>query len=90
MIRKIYQGFLYKPDALHFHPLIGLILLAIQFGLMLSQSPIVIYGLLLLIIIENTVFGNLRGVISLIWAIIPLLIFMGFVTFLFADVYQAT
>lgn len=56
---------------------------------MLSRSPFVIYGLLLLIIIENATFGNFRGVINLIRALIPLLIFMGVVTFIFANLSQA-
>ena len=89
MIRKVYQGFLYKPDAIHFHPLIGLVLLLLQFVVMLGQSPFILIGVLILILIENIVLGNFRGILDLIWAIIPFLLFLGFLTLIFAGYNQA-
>lgn len=89
MIRKVYQGFLYKPDALHFHPLIGLILLILQFIIILGQAPLILFGVLVLVVIENTVLGNFRGILDLIKAIIPFLLFLGFLTLIFAGFNQA-
>ncbi|MFX0184810.1 MAG: energy-coupling factor transporter transmembrane component T [Candidatus Hodarchaeota archaeon] len=89
MIRKVYQGFLYKPDALHFHPLIGLVLLIVQFIIMLGKSPFILFGVLILILIENMVLGNFRGILDLIWAIIPFLLFLGLLTLIFAGLNQA-
>ncbi|MFX0207311.1 MAG: energy-coupling factor transporter transmembrane component T [Candidatus Hodarchaeota archaeon] len=89
MIRKVYQGFLYKPDAIHFHPLIGMILLFLQFAIMLGQSPYILFGVLILILIENIILGNLRGVLDLIRAIFPFLLFLGLLTLIFAGLNQA-
>ncbi|MFX0170417.1 MAG: energy-coupling factor transporter transmembrane component T [Candidatus Hodarchaeota archaeon] len=89
MIRKVYQGFLYKPDAIHFHPLIGLILLILQFIMILGQSPFILFGVLILILIENIILGNLRGILDLIWAILPFLLFLGLLTLFFAGFNQA-
>ncbi|MFX0050149.1 MAG: energy-coupling factor transporter transmembrane component T, partial [Candidatus Hermodarchaeota archaeon] len=79
----------YKPDAIHFHPLIGLCLLFLQFVVMLGQSPFILFGVLILILIENIILGNFRGILDLIWAIFPFLLFLGLLTFIFAGLSQA-
>lgn len=84
MLRRVYQGFSYHPDSTHVHPLIGLIILGLQFlFLIIGNNLSIVVPLLFLIIIENLIYGNLRGASSLIRAMLPLLIFLGIMTFLF-------
>ncbi|MFX1506544.1 MAG: energy-coupling factor transporter transmembrane component T family protein [Promethearchaeota archaeon] len=89
-LRRVYQGFLYRPAALHVHPFIGILILGIQFLLLLITNIPTLFFLLILVICENIVFRNTRGSISLLRAIIPLLIFLGLVTFVFGGLIQAT
>jgi energy-coupling factor transporter transmembrane protein EcfT len=89
-LRRVYKGFLYRPSALHVHPLIGLLILGIQFLLLLINDISMLFFLLIIVVFENVVYGNIRGSLSLLRAIIPLLIFLGLVSFLFGGLTQAT
>ena len=89
-LRKVYQGFLYQPNALHVHPLIGITILGMQFLLLLRDDILLLFLLLILVGIENVVFRNIQGSLSLLRAIVPLLIFLGMVSFLFGGLIQAT
>jgi energy-coupling factor transporter transmembrane protein EcfT len=84
MLRRIYQGFSYHPDAIRVHPLIGLIILGLQFlFLIISNNFQVLIPLLSLILLENLLYGNFRGIISLFRAMLPLLLLLGGLTFFF-------
>ena len=88
-LRRVYQGFLYRPTALHVHPLVGILILGIQFVLLLMNEIFVLFFLLFIVVLENTFYGNIRGSISLLRAIIPLLTFLGLVSLLFGGLIQA-
>lgn len=89
-LRRVYKGFLYRPSARHVHPLVGLLILGIQFVLLLIYDIFILFFLLSIVILENVIYGNLRGSISLLRAIIPLLIFLGAVSFIFGGLIQAS
>lgn len=89
-LRRVYQGFLYRPTALHVHPLIGILILGIQFVLLLINDISILFFLLIIVVFENIFYGNIRGSLSLLRAIIPLLIFLGLVSYLFGGLIQAT
>ncbi|MFX0093245.1 MAG: energy-coupling factor transporter transmembrane component T family protein [Candidatus Hodarchaeota archaeon] len=89
-VRKVYQGFIYRPDALHFHPLGGLGILGLQFFLLISSDPLILFSVLIFILLENIIYGNLLGVLNLLRAIFPLLLFLGTLAFLFGGPLQAT
>jgi len=89
-LRKVYQGFLYRPTALHVHPLIGILILGIQFLLLLKNDVIFLFLMFFIVSFENIFFRNIRGSLSLLRAIIPLLIFLGLVSFIFGGLIQAT
>ncbi|MFX1514957.1 MAG: CbiQ family ECF transporter T component [Promethearchaeota archaeon] len=89
-LRRVYQGFLYRPNALHVHPLIGITILGMQFLLLLRDDILLLFLLLIVVGIENVVFRNIQGSLSLLRAIVPLLIFLGMVSFLFGGLIQAT
>ncbi|MFX0086679.1 MAG: CbiQ family ECF transporter T component [Candidatus Hodarchaeota archaeon] len=84
MLRRIYQGFSYHPDVFHVHPLIGLTILGLQFlFLVIGNNFQILIPLLSLILVENILYGNFRGIISLLRAMIPLLLLLGGLTFFF-------
>lgn len=89
-LRRVYQGFLYRPTALHVHPLIGMLILGLQFLLLLKNEVFFLFLLLIVVSFENIFFRNIRGSLSLLRAIIPLLIFLGIVSFVFGGLIQAT
>ncbi|MFW9905064.1 MAG: energy-coupling factor transporter transmembrane component T family protein [Candidatus Thorarchaeota archaeon] len=89
-LRRVYQGFLYRPTALHVHPFIGILILGIQFLLLLINNIPILIFLLVLVIFENVLFRNIHGSLSLLRAITPLLIFLGIVSFIFGGFIQAT
>ena len=88
-MRKIYQGLLYSPDSVKVHPLIGLIILAIQFSFLISQETIVLAVLLGAVVIENLIYANYRSASSLIRAILPFLVIIGGVSYLFGGAERA-
>ncbi len=89
MLRRVYQGFLYHPDNLHVHPLVGMLILGLQFVLLIGNNTLVLVLLLFVVGLENMIYGNLRGSLSLLRAIIPLLIFLGIISFLFGGLTRA-
>lgn len=89
MLRRVYQGFLFHPDATHVHPLIGMVILGLQFTILIANDPVLLILLLVLVGLENIFFNNSRGSLSLFRAIIPLLIFLGGVSFIFGGPVQA-
>lgn len=89
MLRRVYQGFLYHPDNLHVHPLVGMLILGFQFVLLIGNNTLVLVLLLFVVGLENMIYGNLRGSLSLLRAIIPLLIFLGIISFIFGGLTRA-
>lgn len=83
-IRKIYQGLVFKPQAIQGHPLVGLVVIVIQLLLMLGPLGWLLGLLLVLSMVENLLFQNLRGALSLIRAILPLIVFLGILSLLFS------
>ncbi|MFX1282736.1 MAG: CbiQ family ECF transporter T component [Promethearchaeota archaeon] len=83
MLRRVYQGFLFHPEAVHVHPLVGMLILGLQFSILILNDPLLLTFLLVLVVFENIMFNNIRGSLSLLRAIIPLLIFLGGLTFIF-------
>jgi energy-coupling factor transporter transmembrane protein EcfT len=83
MLKRIYDGFLYKPDKLQIHPIIGIIIILVQFGFMLVSINWVLALLFLFVIIENFVFRNIKGSLSILWALLPVLIILGGLTLFF-------
>ena len=89
MLRRVYRGFLYDPNALHVHPLVGMLALGLQFVLLLGKNIWILFLLLLLVGLENLIYQNFRGSLSILGAIFPLLIFLGVVSFVFGGLTQA-
>ncbi len=83
MLKRIYDGFLYKPDKLNIHPLIGILIISIQFGFMILNRNWILALLLILIVIEVIVFRNIRGALSILWALSPIIIIVGGLSFAF-------
>ena len=88
-IKNIYQGFLYSPESVQVHPIIGLMSLAIQFSFLISQERLVLTVLLIAVIAENVVYSNFKGASSIIRAILPFLIIIGGVSYLFGGIDRA-
>lgn len=88
-LRRVYQGFLFHPEAVHVHPLVGMLILGLQFAILLVNDPLILTLLLVLVGFENILFNNTRGSLSLLRAIIPLLIFIGGLTFIFGGLSRA-
>lgn len=89
-LRRVYQGLLYRPSALHVHPLIGILILSCQFVFLLLSDIPFLFLLLIFVFLENICYGNFRGSMSLFRAVLPLLLFLGVVSFLFGGLTQAT
>ncbi len=90
MLRRVYQGFSFRPDAIHVHPIIGIFVLGLQFLLLvIGRNFTILIPLLSLIVIENLLYGNTRGILSLIRAMTPLLLFLGILTLFFGGIIQA-
>ncbi|MFW9777548.1 MAG: energy-coupling factor transporter transmembrane component T [Candidatus Heimdallarchaeota archaeon] len=86
MLRRIRQGLLYRPEAFHLHPGLGLLILVIQFTLLIRQSPLLLIILVLITFLENLLVGNLRGSLELIWGLLPLMVLLGIITLLVANI----
>ncbi|MFX1256159.1 MAG: energy-coupling factor transporter transmembrane component T family protein [Promethearchaeota archaeon] len=83
-VRKVYQGFIYRPDSLHFHPLIGLGILCLQVFLLVSSDIFFLAIVMIFVFLENAFCRNLRGVLSVIRIILPFIVFLGGISLLFA------
>ena len=81
MLRRVYQGLLFKPESPHIHPIIGMLLIALQFGFMVVNLNWVLTLILALIIVENIMFKNIRGALSLLYALLPALLTLGLITY---------
>ena len=89
MLRRVYQGFLYHPSALHVHPMVGMLILGLQFVLVLWNNILILVFLLSIVCLENIIYSNFRGSINLLGAITPLLIFLGGISIFFGGLTQA-
>lgn len=89
MLRKVRQGFLYRPETVHLHPGIGFLVIIIQFILLIEQSPVVLTMLVLIAFTENIMIGNFRGSMELIWGLFPLILFLSVITILVAGINNA-
>lgn len=83
MLKRIYDGFLYKPDKLQIHPLMGISIIFVQFGFLVLNKNWVLALLLTFIIFENVIFKNIRGSLSILWALLPIIIPLGGLTYIF-------
>ncbi|MHA1198608.1 MAG: hypothetical protein ACTSQF_04575 [Candidatus Heimdallarchaeaceae archaeon] len=81
MLRRVYQGLLFKPDSLHIHPLIGILVIFLQFGFMIVNINWVLGLVLTFVIIENIIFKNIKGALSLAYALLPALVTLGLITY---------
>ena len=88
MIRRVYEGLIFKPENLTVHPLVGLLVMLTQFGFLIPKNNWLLALLLVFIIVETVIYGNIKGALSLLWAIFPLIIFLGGITFLFGGPIQ--
>lgn len=83
MLRRIYDGLLFKPDAQHIHPVVGLTILILQFIYFIPNINSILGLLLIFVILESLLFNNIRGALSILWALFPVIIVLGGFTFLF-------
>ncbi|MHA1219960.1 MAG: hypothetical protein ACTSO5_14975 [Candidatus Heimdallarchaeaceae archaeon] len=83
MLKRIYDGFLYKPDKLQIHPLMGISIIFVQFGFLVLNKNWVLALLLTFIIFENVIFKNIRGSLSILWALLPIIVPLGGLTYIF-------
>ena len=90
MLRRVYQGFLYRHDAFHIHPIVGLLILFLQFLLLIGNNIMILMIILSVILVENVISSNFQGIFSLLRAILPLLLILGGFTFLFGGPTQAS
>ncbi|MFX0013879.1 MAG: energy-coupling factor transporter transmembrane component T family protein [Promethearchaeota archaeon] len=89
MLRRVYQGFLFHPDAVHVHPLVGMLILGLQFMILIVNDISILVLLFFLVVLENMLYNNLHDTLSLFRAIIPLLIFLGILSFIFGGLIRA-
>ncbi len=83
MLRRIYDGFLFKPDRFQIHPLLGLTIILLQFGFLIPNINWSLALLLTFVIFESVIFRNIRGSLSILWSLLPVIIILGGLTFLF-------
>lgn len=83
MLRRVYQGLMFKPDSLHVHPLIGILIILIQFGFMVVNINWVLALLVIIVIFENIFFKNIKGALSILYALIPAIVILGAITYVF-------
>ncbi len=88
-IRRVYQGLIFQPDSVQIHPVIGLFILSIQFFILLMPKTWILMLFFLLSIIENIIFRNYKGMLSILRVIFPLIIVFGTITIIFAGPDQA-
>lgn len=81
MLQRVYQGLLFKPESRHIHPLIGILIILIQFGFMIINQNWVLGLILIMIIIENILFKNVKGALSLIYALLFAIIILCVISF---------
>lgn len=84
MLKRIYDGFLYKPDKLQINPFVGVLIISIQFGFLILNKNWVLTLLLIFIILENIIFKNIRGALSILWALLPIIVVLGLLTYFFS------
>ncbi|MHA2365124.1 MAG: energy-coupling factor transporter transmembrane component T family protein [Candidatus Hodarchaeales archaeon] len=88
LLRKIYQGLVYRPDSANIHPIGGLLVLMLLFLLLIIPNPWSLMFLFMFVLLENVIFRNSRGAINILRAIFPMIIFLGILTFIFAGLNQ--
>jgi energy-coupling factor transporter transmembrane protein EcfT len=66
------------------HPLPGLMILIVQFFLLIVASPIILAAITVLIIFEYLLEGEGRNMISLLWGIVPLVLLLTGLTWVFS------
>jgi energy-coupling factor transporter transmembrane protein EcfT len=84
MLKRIYDGFLYKPDRLKINPYMGILVISIQFGFLILNKNWLLTLLLLFIIVENILFRNIKGALSILWALLPIIVVLGLITYFFS------
>ena len=70
--RRLYSGLLFDPNRFAFHPLFAVITIILQFALFVSQKKEFLTIILLILIIENALFHNLKALWSTFLAFIPI------------------
>lgn len=81
MLQRVYQGLLFKPESHHVHPLIGLLIIFVQFGFMVVNKNWVLALILIFVLLENLLFKNVKGASSLAYALLPALVMLGVITY---------
>ncbi|MHA1668419.1 MAG: hypothetical protein ACTSX6_09295 [Candidatus Heimdallarchaeaceae archaeon] len=83
MLKRVYQGLLYKTESLHIHPLVGIVIIFIQFGFLIPNINWLLLLLLIFILVENILLKNVKGALSILWFLFPLIVIVGGLTFIF-------
>lgn len=89
LLRTAYQGLSFKPSFRQYHPTISLIIIIIQFALLLQDSLVVLTLTLVLVILESTINGLLKEQVQVTRGILPLMLFVGTILFLFSGIIDA-
>ncbi len=89
LLRTASQGLVFHPETRHYHPLISLFIIFIQFILLLHQDLVILAAIWFLIILENTINGFLKSSFQVIRGILSFIFFVGLILFLFNGVAAA-
>ena len=84
VLDRLYQGFIFKPDSETKNPLIGFLILIIQFICLMFADPTIIILLIGLVLCEFTIEKELKLVIKLILGVLPAVIIITAITWLFS------
>ncbi len=82
-VRRIYAGLLFHPEATHIHPLIGIIVLLLQFIALLFNSYYILLGLFLFVLLEIIIFRHFRSSFNIVTAILPFLFIFSLIIYFF-------
>ncbi|MHA1236165.1 MAG: energy-coupling factor transporter transmembrane component T [Candidatus Hodarchaeales archaeon] len=80
----MYQGFVFKPESTSKHPFIGIIILIFQFILLILTNPLILFVMTGLIVCEYMFTGEGRSMTSLLWGIVPLVLVLTVLTWIFS------
>ncbi len=83
MLRRVYQGLMFKPESLHIHPLVGILIILIQFGFMIVNINWVLALIVIFVLAENIIFKNIKGALSILYALLPAFVILGVITYIF-------
>ena len=83
-MNRLYQGFVFKPDSTSKHPFIGIMILFSQFIFLIFANPLILAIMTGLIVCEYIFSGEGRSMINLLWGIVPLVLVLTGLTWVFS------